>query len=135
LILRFKPRNRRCDFETQITKPELPVLRPKPKNLSTLVLKPNQETRAPRLYVHGTDRTRRHLASRLSDHRAPDLCLTILGHYTRSPTLAMILVAAHHVTPVTYTPKDKQTRFSTCTKIKVKTTEMFRIQIQTIACQ
>jgi hypothetical protein len=32
LILRSKPRNRRDDFETQITKPELPVLRPKPKN-------------------------------------------------------------------------------------------------------
>jgi hypothetical protein len=32
LILRPKPRNRRGDFETQITKPELPILRPKPKN-------------------------------------------------------------------------------------------------------
>jgi hypothetical protein len=30
--LRPKPRNRRSDFETQITKPELPVLRPKPGN-------------------------------------------------------------------------------------------------------
>jgi hypothetical protein len=32
LVLRLKPRNRRCDFEAQITKPELPVLRPKPGN-------------------------------------------------------------------------------------------------------
>jgi hypothetical protein len=32
LILRPKPRNRRGDFESQITKPELPVLRSKPKN-------------------------------------------------------------------------------------------------------
>jgi hypothetical protein len=32
LVLRPKPRNRRGDFETQITKPELPVLRPKPGN-------------------------------------------------------------------------------------------------------
>jgi hypothetical protein len=32
LVLRPKPRNRRSDFEAQITKPELPVLRPKPKN-------------------------------------------------------------------------------------------------------
>jgi hypothetical protein len=32
LVLRPKPRNRRGDFESQITKPELPVLRPKPKN-------------------------------------------------------------------------------------------------------
>jgi hypothetical protein len=27
-----KPRNRHGDFEAQITKPELPILRPKPKN-------------------------------------------------------------------------------------------------------
>jgi hypothetical protein len=32
LVLRPKPRNRRGDFETQITKPELTVLRPKLKN-------------------------------------------------------------------------------------------------------
>jgi hypothetical protein len=32
LILTSKPRNRRGDFDTQITKPEMPVLRPKPEN-------------------------------------------------------------------------------------------------------
>jgi hypothetical protein len=32
LVLRPKPRNHRGDFETQITKPELPVLRSKPGN-------------------------------------------------------------------------------------------------------
>jgi hypothetical protein len=32
LVLRHKPRNRRGDFEVQITKPKLPVLRPKPGN-------------------------------------------------------------------------------------------------------
>jgi hypothetical protein len=32
LVLRPKPRNRRGDFEAQITKSELPVLRPKPEN-------------------------------------------------------------------------------------------------------
>jgi hypothetical protein len=32
LVLRPKPRNRHGDFEAQITKPELPVLRPKPGN-------------------------------------------------------------------------------------------------------
>jgi hypothetical protein len=32
LVLRPKSRNRRSDFEAQITKPELPVLRPKPEN-------------------------------------------------------------------------------------------------------
>jgi hypothetical protein len=32
LVLRPKPRNRRGDFEAQITKPKLPVLRSKPEN-------------------------------------------------------------------------------------------------------
>jgi hypothetical protein len=32
LVLRPKPRNRRGDFEAQIIKSELPVLRPKPGN-------------------------------------------------------------------------------------------------------
>jgi hypothetical protein len=32
MVLRHKPRNCRCDFEAQITKLELPVLRPKPEN-------------------------------------------------------------------------------------------------------
>jgi hypothetical protein len=32
LVLRPKPRNCRGDFEAQIIKPELPVLRPKPGN-------------------------------------------------------------------------------------------------------
>jgi hypothetical protein len=105
MVLRPKPRNPRGDFEAQITKPELPVLRPNPGNPpppwfwgstkkpttgveakpgetvttsfeaklektvaagfeakpltkpSTLVLRLNQETHAPRLHVHGADRT------------------------------------------------------------------------------
>jgi hypothetical protein len=32
MVLRHKPRNRRGDFEAQITKSELSVLRPKPEN-------------------------------------------------------------------------------------------------------
>jgi hypothetical protein len=32
LVLSPKPRNRRCDFDAQITKPELPILRPKSGN-------------------------------------------------------------------------------------------------------
>jgi hypothetical protein len=32
LVLRPKPKNRRDDFEAQITKPKLPILRPKPGN-------------------------------------------------------------------------------------------------------
>jgi hypothetical protein len=44
LILRPKPRNCHGDFKTQIIKPYLPVLRPKPKKPSTtLVLRLNQK--------------------------------------------------------------------------------------------
>jgi hypothetical protein len=45
----------------------------------TLVLRLNQENHAARLLVHSADNTRCHLTSRSSDHRVPDLCLTILG--------------------------------------------------------
>jgi hypothetical protein len=79
LILRHKPRNRRSDFEAQITKPELLVLRPRPGNPSTLVLRLNQEICAPHLLVHGADHTQRHPISRSSGHRVPGLCLTILS--------------------------------------------------------
>jgi hypothetical protein len=41
-----KPRNRRGDFEAQITKPELSVLRPKPENPPP-VLRPNREKPSP----------------------------------------------------------------------------------------
>jgi hypothetical protein len=45
LVLRLKPRNRHDDFETQFTKPKLPVLRPETgKPSTTLVLRLNQET-------------------------------------------------------------------------------------------
>jgi hypothetical protein len=40
----------------------------------TLVLRLNQETHAPHLHMHGTDRTWRHSTSRSSGHRVPDLC-------------------------------------------------------------
>jgi hypothetical protein len=41
---------------------------------STLVLRLNQETRAPRLHMHGADRTRCHPTSWSPDHRVLDLC-------------------------------------------------------------
>jgi hypothetical protein len=47
----------------------------------------------------------------------------------------MILVAAHHVTPTTCTPRYKQTWFSTWNKDKGKTTETSQIQIQTKVSQ
>jgi hypothetical protein len=79
LVLMSKPKNCRCDFEDQITKPELSVLRPKLGNPPTLVLRLSQETCAPHLLVHSTDRTQCHPTSRSSDHQVPDLCLTISG--------------------------------------------------------
>jgi hypothetical protein len=41
---------------------------------STLVLRLNQETRFPHLYMHGADRTWRHPTSWSPGHRVPDLC-------------------------------------------------------------
>jgi hypothetical protein len=40
---------------------------------------------------------------------------------TRSPTPAMIIITARHAAPATYTPRDKQTRFSKQNKDKRKT--------------
>jgi hypothetical protein len=79
LVLSHKSRNSRGDFKAQITKPELLFLRLKPGNLMTFVLMPNQEIRAPRLLVHGADRTWRHLTFRSFSHRVPNLCLTNHG--------------------------------------------------------
>jgi hypothetical protein len=79
LVLRPKPRNHRSDFVGPITKPQLPVLRPRLGNLMTLVLKLNQETRTSHLLVHGEDRTQCHPTYRSFHHRVPDLCLTIPG--------------------------------------------------------
>jgi hypothetical protein len=42
LVLRPNPRNRRGDFEAQIIKPELPVLRPSWQKPSQQVLRPNR---------------------------------------------------------------------------------------------
>jgi hypothetical protein len=58
---------------------------------------------------------------------SPVLCI-------RSPTPATILVVARHVTPVTYTPWDKQTWFSIQTNMG-KTTKISQIRIQTTASQ
>jgi hypothetical protein len=53
----------------------------------TLVLRLNQETGAPRLHVHGADRTRHHPTSRSPDHRVPDLC-----DHPRSSALGLLLL-------------------------------------------
>jgi hypothetical protein len=54
---------------------------------------------------------------------------------TRSPTPAMILVAANHATPATCTPRDKKMWFFKRTKDKGKTTELSQIQIETSPSQ
>jgi hypothetical protein len=79
LVLRPKPKNYRGDILGQITKPQPPVLRPKPRNPPTLVLMLNQETCASHLLVHGTDHTRYHPTFQSSSHQVLDLCLTIPG--------------------------------------------------------
>jgi hypothetical protein len=43
LVLKSKPRNSRGDFDAQITKPYLPILRTKPRNPKPPVLRPNRE--------------------------------------------------------------------------------------------
>jgi hypothetical protein len=145
LVLRPKPRNRRGDLETQITKPSTLVLRPKPRNCHSgfeakplpVVLRLNQETHASRLlHVYDVDCTRHHPTSRSSSHRVPDLCLIIPDplHQVSYPT--SILVVAHHVTFTTYTSRDKQTHFSKPNNsIWVSSTKIRGIQIQTRTSQ
>jgi hypothetical protein len=184
LVLRPKPRNRRGDFEAQITKPELPFFRHKPRNppppwfwgstkkptagfevkleetgttsfeaklektvaagfeakpseTVRVVLRPNHsqtidlgfeaQPRNPRSSSPYT-RCKPHTASpNLSIARPPStwpmwpspvLCI-------RSATPAMILVAACHAAPATYTPRDKQTWFSKRNKDKRKTKQNY----------
>jgi hypothetical protein len=123
LVLRYKPRNRRSDFETQITKPELPVLRHKLKN------------RRP-WFWYSTNKLVLFMSLRMV-HTAHDATCAWPSPVicTRSPTSAKIIIAVRHVAHATCTPRDKQTWFSTRNKNKGKTTEMSRIQIQTSACQ
>jgi hypothetical protein len=64
-------------FEAQPRNPKPPILRPNREKPLTLVLRPNQETHAPHLLIHGADHTRRHPTSWSPGHQVPDLCLTI----------------------------------------------------------
>jgi hypothetical protein len=107
LVLRPKPRNRRCHFEDQITKPELPVLRLRPGNPSTLVLSLNQETRVPCLLVPSIDHTRP-----VPDHprsSAPSLLLL--------PRLSLLPVVSH-LSPTHHETSKHDSLHKT--KIKVK---------------
>jgi hypothetical protein len=122
-VSRPKSRNRHSHYETQTEKS------------SNMDLRLNQETHSPHLLVHGTDCTQCYPNSRSPDHWVPDVWLTISILCIRSPTHAMILVAARYVAPATCTPRDKQTRFSTRNKNKGKSIKMLWIWIQTSECQ
>jgi hypothetical protein len=86
-VLRPKPRNSKpLVLRLNQRKPSPPVLRPnqrKPSDWflgqtthkpSTFILRLNQETCAPRLHVHGANRTQRHPTSRSPGHRVLNLC-------------------------------------------------------------
>jgi hypothetical protein len=74
-------------FEAKPVKTVGVVLRSTTHELSTLILRLNQETRAPRLHVHNADRILRHPTSRSPGHRVPDLC-----DHPRSSALGLLLV-------------------------------------------
>jgi hypothetical protein len=101
---------------------------------STLVLRLNQETYAPRLHVHSVDRTQRHLTSRSSGHWVSDLCdhlrfsapgLLLLPQSSSLPTMPY-LPPAHHETSKHDSPNEQD---------KGKTTKMSWIQFQTLPSQ
>jgi hypothetical protein len=93
------------------------------EKVSTLVLRLNQETRAPRLHVHGADRTWRHPTSQSFGHRVPDLCDhprssasgLILLPLSSSLHVMLHLPPAHHKTSKHDSPNE--------TKIKEKQNE------------
>jgi hypothetical protein len=142
-----QPTNRNLlDFEVQTRKLSTLVLRPKLPNRSyrfwgpnqetiDLVLRLNQETRAPHLLVHSTDHTRCQLTSRSSGYRVLDLYLTILSHLhqvsysyldpCRCPSChSCYLHITRHANTILHMNKGK-----------VKTTKIFWIWIQTSAYQ
>jgi hypothetical protein len=139
-------------FEVKLAKPVLLVLRPnhsqtvtigfeaqtdeKPSEWfwgqtthkpSILVLRLNQETRDPRLHVHGADHKRRHPTSRSPGHWVPDLCdhpqsyapgLLLLLRY--SSLHAMLhLPPAHHKTSKYDSPNETKIKWN-CPGFKFK---------------
>jgi hypothetical protein len=96
----------------------------------TLILRLNQETRAPHLHVYGADRTRCHPTSRLSGHRVPNMC-----DHTRSSTAGLLLLprssSLHtmlHLPPAHYEISKHDSPNET--KIKVKQTNRPRFKFK-----
>jgi hypothetical protein len=83
-----------------------------------VVLRLNQETRAPHVHVHGTYRTRRHPTSRLPGHRVPGLCdhpwpfAPCLLLWPRSSSLHAMshLPPAHHKTSKHDSPNERKVK-------------------------
>jgi hypothetical protein len=147
LVLRSKPRNHRGDFYSQITKPYLPILRPKPKNLKPPVLKPNQEK--PSTLVLRANQKNMHSSSTCARFRphtvSPDLPIVqspstrhaLYHSWSSGPGLPLLtrlsslpvmshLSLAHHKTSKCDSPHNID---------RGRTTETSRIQIQTMASQ
>jgi hypothetical protein len=135
-----------ASFEALTGKPTDLGFEAQPRNLSTMALRLDQETRRP--WCWGSTRKSALLVSLCTvqsahsvtwplDHpttKYPTYAWPTLVPCTRSPTPATILVTARHVAPITNTPQDKQTWFSTPT-YRGKTTEISQIWIQTKASQ
>jgi hypothetical protein len=107
MILRPKPRNRRGDFETQITKLELPVLRPKQWNLSHRFWGPTGENRTSGFDVKPLPNCRPWFWGSTKKHALPIFMCTIQTAHgitwppdhptTEYPTYATILGPLHLV--------------------------------------
>jgi hypothetical protein len=103
---------------------------------STLVLRLNQETCAPRLLVHGgADCTQRHQTSWSSGYRVPDLC----DHPRSSAPILLLLPCSSSLLAMPHLPSvhhEASKRDSPNeAKIMVKPPKMSQIQIQTSSSQ
>jgi hypothetical protein len=106
------PETLTTSFEAKPAKTVWVVL--KPNYSQTLILNLKQETHAPRLHVHGADRTRCHLTSRSPGHRVLDLCdnlrpsapgLLLLPRFS-SLHVMLHLPPAHHDTSKRDSPNE-----------------------------
>jgi hypothetical protein len=91
-------------------------------NRPTLVLRLNQETRAPSLHVLGADRTRCHPTSRPPGHRVPNLC-----DHSRSFAPGLLLLprssslhAIPHLPPAHHEASKRNSPNANETKVKGK---------------
>jgi hypothetical protein len=120
-------KTRASGFEAKPEKTVVTSFEAKPEITVRVVLRPNH-SQIVDLGFKAQPRNLRSSSPRARCRPSTVLCI-------RSPTPAMILVAARHVAPATCTPRDKLTRFSKRNRDKGKTTKMSSIRIQTSASQ